>query len=54
MDYIIAEVNRDELYENCARVDEIDSFLSEYGFERKETNWEGQTWGDAFYIKTDI
>jgi len=53
MDYIIAEVNRDELYENCARVDEIDSFLSQWGFERKETNWEGQTWGDAFYIKAD-
>ena len=53
IDYIIAEVNRDELYENCARVDELDSFLRDFGFERKETSWAGQTWGDAFYIKSD-
>ena len=53
IDYVIAEVNRDELYENCAKVDEIDNFLSDFGFVRKETNWEGQTWGDAFYLKVN-
>jgi FkbM family methyltransferase len=51
IDYIIAEVNRDEVYENCARVEELDAYLGEYGFKRVETNWEGKTWGDAFYIK---
>ena len=51
VDYIISEVNRDELYKNCARVEELDEYLSKYGFERVETNWVGRTWGDAFYIK---
>lgn len=51
IDYIMTEVNRDEVYENCAKVDELDKFLSNYGFERVEVSWEGQTWGDAFYVK---
>ena len=51
IDYIISEVNRDEVYEKCARVEELDSFLSEYGFERIETTWDGGTWGDSFYKK---
>jgi len=51
IDYIIAEVNRDFVYEGCAQVEEIDSFLDQFGFKRAETNWEGGTWGDAFYIK---
>jgi len=51
IDYIITEVNRAELYKDCARVEELDVFLKEYGFERKETNWAGDSWGDAFYIK---
>lgn len=49
--YIMTEVNRDELYENCARVEELDAFLEGYGFSRVETDWAGGTWGDAFYIK---
>lgn len=49
--YIIAEVNRDELYENCAYINELDAYLGIYGFVRKETSWDGITWGDAFYIK---
>jgi FkbM family methyltransferase len=51
IDYIISEVNRDEVYENCAKVEELDQFLSQFGFERVETNWVGGIWGDAFYIK---
>jgi hypothetical protein len=51
IDYIISEINRDEVYENCSRVEELDVFLKEFGFERVETNWEGKTWGDALYIK---
>ena len=49
IDYIMAEVNRDELYENCVQVDELDNFLKD--FRRVETNWIGKTWGDAFYIR---
>jgi FkbM family methyltransferase len=48
---ILTEVNRDELYENCARVEQLDDFLSHFNFQRVETNWEGGTWGDAFYLK---
>jgi hypothetical protein len=41
------------LYENNAMVEEIDSFLSEYGFSRVATNWQGNTWGDALYVKDE-
>ena len=51
IDYIISEVNRGELYQNCAKVEELDDFLKNYGFNRVETNWAGNTWGDALYIK---
>ena len=47
----MTEVNRDEVYKNCARVEQLDEFLLTYGFERVETTWDGETWGDAFYIK---
>lgn len=48
---VLTEVNRDELYENCVRVEQLDDFLNLYDFDRVETNWEGGTWGDAFYLK---
>ena len=51
IDYIMTEVNRDEVYKNCARIEQLDSFLEPYGFIRVETNWAGNTWGDAQYIK---
>ncbi len=51
IDYIITEVNNDELYRNCARVGQVDSFLSYYGFKRVETAWAAINWGDAFYMK---
>jgi hypothetical protein len=51
IDYIITEVNRDEVYENCVRIESLDEFLSKYGFIRVETDWAGHTWGDALYIK---
>lgn len=51
IDYIITEVNRDVVYHQCAFVDDLDNFLSQYGFKRVETTWDGGTWGDALYIK---
>ena len=48
---ILTEVNRDELYSNCVRVEQLDDFLKNFDFYRVETNWEGGTWGDAFYLK---
>lgn len=53
IDYIYCEVNRGEVYEGNAFIEEIDEFLSPYGFERVETKWPESyyTWGDALYIK---
>ena len=49
--YIITEVNRDQTYENCAQIEEIDEFLSQYNLIRKETCWAGGIWGDALYVR---
>jgi FkbM family methyltransferase len=51
IDIIYTEVNRDEVYKNCVKVNELDDFLVAFGFERKLSNWGGDTWGDALYIK---
>jgi FkbM family methyltransferase len=51
IDYIITEVNRDVVYQQCAFIDDLDDFLKQFGFTRVETDWAGYTWGDAFYIK---
>ena len=51
IDYIMTEVNRDEVYKGCPMVEELDEYLNSYGFERVETTWAGVTWGDAFYVK---
>lgn len=53
VDYVYCEVNRGEMYENNAMIDDIDKYLGEYGFERVETYWPETwyKWGDALYIK---
>jgi len=51
IDYIMTEVNNDEVYKNCPMVEDLDNFLKTYGFERVETTWDGVTWGDALYVK---
>lgn len=49
--WVYLEVNKAELYEHCALVEDIDMYLGAYGFERKETKWVGNTgWGDALYV----
>lgn len=50
--YAYLEVNKEEIYTNCAKVEQIDEFLNGYGFKRIETCWAGGGWGDAFYSKT--
>jgi len=54
IDYIITEINNGEVYEKCAQVEELDEFLQQYDFERVETDWMTDSWGDAFYIKSKI
>lgn len=51
IDVIYSEVNRDEVYKNCCKVEEIDEYLSKFNFERVLTSWDGGSWGDALYIK---
>ena len=54
IDYVLCEVNRKEVYEQCAQVEEIDEFLADFNFKRVETNWAGDSWGDALYIKESL
>jgi FkbM family methyltransferase len=49
--YINVEVNDDELYHDCARVDQVDEFLKQFGFRRIETYWTNEKWGEAIYSK---
>jgi FkbM family methyltransferase len=50
-DYIIAEVQNIELYENCALLPVLDSWLANQGFVRDAVEWHTGSWGDALYIK---
>jgi FkbM family methyltransferase len=49
--YIICEVNIEEMYENCAMVGDLDSYLNDFGFKRILTTWEGNSWGNALYAR---
>ena len=53
IDYIFSEVNFVDVYENCAKIDDLDEFLGEYGFKRVETVHVAGAWGDAFYTKKE-
>lgn len=50
VDWVFTEVNNEEVYVGCAKVDQLDAFLLDYGMTRVETYWvPGQGWGDAMY-----
>lgn len=51
VDVLYLEVNRDELYLTCARMEELDEFLATYNFQRIITKMTEHGWGDAIYIK---
>tara|TARA_B100000902_G_C26907408_1_gene715146 strand:- start:93 stop:701 length:609 start_codon:yes stop_codon:yes gene_type:complete len=51
INYVYCEVNRAEVYKKNAMVEEIDDFLGEYGMVRTQTDWAGDIWGDALYVK---
>lgn len=52
IDYIYTEVNREELYENCAMVEDLDNYLTE--FKRVQTVWKRKGYGDALYIRKTL
>ncbi len=55
IDAINTEVNYDELYEGCARIEEIDSFLADRGFTRVATTTPFHpSWGDALYVRKPV
>lgn len=49
--FIYSEVNQVHLYKDCALIEDVDLYLSRFGFERVETIWTEFEWGDALYIK---
>ena len=51
MDHIFCEVNSREMYEGCPTLEDLDSFLLEQGFTRRETWWTENNWGDAYWSK---
>jgi len=51
IDYIISEVNIEELYVGCAKLNELTDFLKLFGFELVEVDMSGGNWGDALFIK---
>ena len=49
--YIYSEVNKEQVYQNCTIVKDLDLFLNQFGFKRVVTKWvQGAGWGDALYI----
>lgn len=51
IDYIISEINREEIYKNCAKINDVVNFLGKFGFCLVEENWSGGGWGDGLFIK---
>jgi FkbM family methyltransferase len=51
IEYIYTEVNKQELYRECASYVEIDEFLACHGFRRVATVWCRHGWGDALYSR---
>lgn len=53
MNAVCLEYNLAELYEGCARLNQLDKYLGDRGFVRVETQYaDGEVlWGDALYIK---
>jgi len=47
------EVNTEEVYKGCAKIEELDTFLGDHGFTRVMTDITEAGWGDAIYLKTD-
>lgn len=50
LSWVYLEVNKGELYRDCARIETLDALLGD--FERVATHWEpGHDWGDALWVR---
>lgn len=54
IDYIYTEVNTESLYKDCCTLEQLDEYLKQYKFIRKEIKMTEYGWGDAFYIKEHL
>mgnify|MGYP005819750915 CR=1 FL=1 len=54
VDLIFSEINKEEMYKDCVKVDGLDEYLKDFGFTRIATDWEGGTWGNGVYFKDGI
>ena len=55
LNYIYLEVNWREVYKDCAKVWEVDRYLSTFGFHRATTRWFIRPgWGDALYLNNKV
>lgn len=53
INYIMAEVNYEEVYEGCTLIDEFDAYLLKLGFIKQwATIHESVGWGDAYYKRS--
>ena len=53
--WIYSEVNKIELYKDCALVGDLDEFLDKLGFRRVATRWAFRSgWGDALWMRNEI
>jgi FkbM family methyltransferase len=52
IDVVYSEVNRAEMYEGCPMIEDLDEYLKQFDFERKETVWYANgNWGDGIWLK---
>jgi FkbM family methyltransferase len=50
LDFVMSEVNEQEVYEGCTKIWELDALLLD--FDRVETSWvPDQGWGDALWVR---
>ena len=54
VNWIVCEVNRFNVYKDNPLVENIDNYLSNFGFKRIITRWTSAGWGDALYVGPDL
>lgn len=55
INWIYSEVNKIELYKDCALIGDLDEFLGKIGFKRVATRWAFRSgWGDALWMRNGL
>ena len=52
VDLLLCEINKAEMYKGCAKVEDLEEYLKDFGFIRISTYWQqdGGTYGDGLYF----